>query len=208
MNRFNEGKACDAILRHIEAREVRTRQDLRWPEQEGHPAPIELTCSVGDRLYAFEHTGLEPFDGQIAIEAKHHLEPLRAMFVGKIPEAELYDLQIPAGATLKLKEGKIREIISVLAAWIASDGSKAQLAQPGQRGIPIEREVDGVVPFKVSLYRAALPGGPGLFWTTHVVDQLENSRDARIERACRAKYPKLEKWKQHDARTVLILEEK
>jgi hypothetical protein len=154
-----------------------------------------------------EHTGLEPFEGQIAIEAKRHFEPLRTMFIGKIPQGELYDLQIPAGATLKLKERKIREIIPVLAAWIASEGPRAQLAPPGRRGIPIEREANDAVPFKVSLYRAALPGGPGLFWTTHVVDQLENSRNTRIERACRAKYPKLEKWKQHGARTVLILEE-
>ena len=151
------------------------RQDVRSPEQEGDDAPIELTCSIGRQLFAFEHTGLEPFDGQIAIEAKRHLEPLRTMFLGKIPQGELYDLQIPAGATLKLKETKIREIVSVLAAWITREGPRAPLAQLGRKGTPIERQADGVVPFKVRLYRSELPG-PGQFWTTHLVDQLDNSR--------------------------------
>jgi hypothetical protein len=207
MNRFNEGKACDAIIRHLEAREGRSRMDVRLPEQEGDAAPIELACFIGSQLFAVEHTGLEPFDGQIAIEVKHHLEPLRTTFVGKIPDGELYDLQIPAGATLKLNERKVREIVSVLATWIANEGSRAQLAPPGRKGIPIERVADAVIPFTVRLYRSALPGSPGLFWTTHTVDQLANSRSARIERACRAKYPKLEKWKQRRARTVLIFEE-
>ena len=206
MKRFNEGKACDAVVRRIESREHSTRQNVRSPEQEGDIAPVELTCFIGGKLFAFEHTGLEPFDGQIAIEAKHHLEPLRTKFLGKIPGRELWDLQVPAGATLKLKEAKIREILCVLEAWISSEGPRIPLAPLGQKGTPVVREADTAVPFKVKLYRSAI-AGPGLFWTSHLVDQLENSRTARIERACRAKYPKLEKWKRRGARTVLILED-
>jgi len=78
MAKFNEGKVCDAIIRHIEAREGSQRQNLRSPEQEGHAAPVELTCSIDRQLYAFEHSGIEPFEGQIEIEAKAHFEPLRA----------------------------------------------------------------------------------------------------------------------------------
>jgi hypothetical protein len=85
MIRFNEGKACDAIICHIEAREGHIRQSLRFPEKEGHNAPIELACSIGGQLYAFEHTGIEPFEGHIEIEAKAHFQPLRTMFPGKIP---------------------------------------------------------------------------------------------------------------------------
>ena len=56
--RFNEGKACDAILRRLEAREGKTRRDVRFPEREGYSAPIELVCEIGDELYALEHTGI------------------------------------------------------------------------------------------------------------------------------------------------------
>jgi hypothetical protein len=206
MSRFHEGKACDAVVRRIESRERSARENVRSPEREGDVAPVELTCSIGGQLFAIEHTGLEPFEGQIAIEAKHHLEPLRAKFLGKIPKGELWDLQIPARATLKFKESKIRQIVSVLEAWICSEGPRVSLAPLGQKGTPIDREADSSIPFKVQLYRSAI-AGPGQFWTSHQVDQPENSRTARIERACRAKYPKLEKWKRRGARTVLVLEE-
>jgi hypothetical protein len=39
-----------------------------------------------------------------------------------------------------------------------------------------------------------------------VVDCLEDSRNDRIERACKRKFPKLAVWKTRGARTVLILE--
>jgi len=46
MNRFNEGKACDAIIRHLETREGGLRQDVRSPERAGHRAPVELSGSA------------------------------------------------------------------------------------------------------------------------------------------------------------------
>src|SRR6202030_3666064 len=54
---FNEGKACDAVLRHLEARERAERSNIRRPEEEHHVGPVELVCNVGSALYAFEHTG-------------------------------------------------------------------------------------------------------------------------------------------------------
>ena len=44
---FNEGKACDAILRRLEAREVRARRNVRFPERDQHLAPVELVCEIG-----------------------------------------------------------------------------------------------------------------------------------------------------------------
>ncbi|HYZ74748.1 MAG TPA: hypothetical protein VE641_16835 [Chthoniobacterales bacterium] len=40
MNRFYEGKASDAVIRIVEAREGDKRKNVRSPEQEGHPAPV------------------------------------------------------------------------------------------------------------------------------------------------------------------------
>jgi hypothetical protein len=67
-SRFNEGKACDAVIRWIEMRENALRQQLRFPEQEQHQHPVELTWLIGNRLFAFEHTGIEPFENQIRLE--------------------------------------------------------------------------------------------------------------------------------------------
>jgi len=54
MSTFNEGEACDAIIGHIEAREGHRRQNLRFPEKEGHNAPIELACSIRADLQSTE----------------------------------------------------------------------------------------------------------------------------------------------------------
>jgi hypothetical protein len=63
MLKFNEGKACDAIIRRLEQRENRVRAGLRSPEQEGHRFPVEIAVTLGNQLFALEHTGIEPFKG-------------------------------------------------------------------------------------------------------------------------------------------------
>ena len=89
ISRFNEGKACDAVIRRIEAREQSVREDLHSPEAVGHAAPVELVCSTGGRLFAFEHTGIEPFTDQIQMEidSRRLFEPIKNRFDGK-PRAE------------------------------------------------------------------------------------------------------------------------
>jgi hypothetical protein len=205
MNRFNEGKACDAVIRHIEARDGGRRQNLRSPEQEGDTAPIELTCFIGGRCFAFEHTGIEPFEGQIELETKAHFQPLRDIFSGKIPQGEYYDLHVPVGVTLALTKVQISRIISALGAWISREGPRLKLAPIGLKGTPVERAADAAVPFKVALYRCSLPG-PGRLSITHLVGSLDDLRTRRIHRACQQKFPKLAVWKARGARTVLILE--
>ena len=84
---YNEGRACDAVVRVLEAREGRNRDNVRLPEQEHHGAPIELVCNIGDRLFALEHTGIEPFSGhmQMEAEADRLFRPIEAMLAGKLP---------------------------------------------------------------------------------------------------------------------------
>jgi hypothetical protein len=206
MNRFNEGKACDAILRHIEAREGCTRQDLRWPEQEGHPAPIELIRSIGDQLYAFEHTGVEPFEGQIQIEATAHFNPLRAMFPHRISSNEYYELHVACGATLGLSRTQIGAMISALHHWISVVGPTLSVAPLGLKGTAAVRQADALIPFEVKLYRHGFPNPRCGLSLVHVVDNPDNLRIRRIRRACLKKFPKLADWKALGARTVLILE--
>jgi hypothetical protein len=207
MNRFNEGKAYDAIIRHLETREGGLRQDVRSPERAGHRAPVELTCMIGAHRFAFEHTGIEPFEGQIKLETQAYFHPLRDMFSGPIPPGEQYELQVPFGATLTLPKAQINSVISALGGWIRREGPKLTLAPIGRYGTPAVRQPDAIVPFKAALYRNSLPGAPGHLLVTHRVDELDDSRTARIERACRQKFPKLAVWKNGGMRTILILEE-
>jgi hypothetical protein len=176
MNRFNEGKACDAIIRHLETREGGLRQDVRSPERAGHRAPVELTCMIGAHRFAFEHTGIEPFEGQIELETQAHFHPLRDMFSGPIPPGEQYELQVPFGATLTLPKAQINSVISALGGWIRREGPKLTLAPIGRYGTPAVRQPDAIVPFKAALYRNSLPGAPGHLLVTHRVDELDDSR--------------------------------
>jgi len=94
---LNEGKACDAILRHLEGRQGAARSNLRWPEDENHAAPVELVCNIGDQLFAVEHTAIEPFAGllQLNNQADQHFRPMEEAVAGGVPHDELYELHLP-----------------------------------------------------------------------------------------------------------------
>ena len=117
---FHEGKACDAVIRVLEAREGESRRDLRSPEKDGDPAPIELTCRIGERLFAFEHTGIEPFAGHVKFEAEapRHLDPIRDMLAGKLPPSDVFELHMSAMAMQGKRKREIEQIQIALAAWI------------------------------------------------------------------------------------------
>jgi hypothetical protein len=65
----NEGKALDAVLRFIEARDNALRKDDGWsPDDPKDPDPdplrrVDYVCRL---LYAFEHTRIEPFPNHAA----------------------------------------------------------------------------------------------------------------------------------------------
>jgi hypothetical protein len=67
MLKFNEGKACDAIIRRLEQRENRVRTGLHSPEQEGHRFPVEIAVTLGNQLFALEHTGIEQLEAEVAL---------------------------------------------------------------------------------------------------------------------------------------------
>jgi hypothetical protein len=95
---FNEGKACDAVLRHLEAREGTARSKIRWPEEEHHAGPVELVCNIGSALYALEHTGIEPFEGLVQLnqEAERVFGPIEAAVSAVVPDGEVWRLSLPA----------------------------------------------------------------------------------------------------------------
>jgi len=117
---FHEGKACDAVIRVLEAREGESRRDVRSPEKDGDPAPIELTCRIGDRVFAFGHTGIEPFAGHVKFEAEaqRHFGPIRDLLAGKLAPHDVFELHMPAMATQGMRKRELEQIQSALATWI------------------------------------------------------------------------------------------
>jgi hypothetical protein len=209
---FHEGKACDAVIRALEAREGQSRREVRLPEQDGHPAPIELACWIGDHLFAFEHTGIEPFAGhvQLEAEAERHFRPIERMLAGKLPPTDVYELHIPAKATQGLRTRELQRMQTALANWVEATAPTIKAAPYGSYITPIQKVRPQGVPFDVSLHRflPAVPL-PGHFQIIHLVTgNLEEARKSRIREACAKKFPKLEMWRRDSgARTVLILED-
>jgi hypothetical protein len=219
MGRFNEGKACDAVIRRIEARENATRGATHSPESEGHPAPVELVCRIGERLYAFEHTGIEPFPRQIQmeVERKRLLGALDVELAGQLPEAEYFEFMYPADAATGIAAKEIPRIRDAVRRWILETAPNTPIGQYGDRYPTAElgSSVSGV-PFPVSLHRWAVIAGPlrGALMLRPVINDdilggdLESARTDRLREACRRKFPKLAVWKrEHGATTVLVLED-
>jgi hypothetical protein len=102
---YNEGKACDAVLRVLEEREGKHRENVRLPEQEGHAAPIELACRIGDRLFALEHTGIRTVPGHMQMEAEANslFRPIETLLAGKFPPHDTFELSIPLNALQGLR---------------------------------------------------------------------------------------------------------
>ncbi len=96
----HEGRACDAVLRHIEQREGAQRSNMRSPERSRHPAPIDLACEIAGRAYAFEHTGVEPFAGQISNDVffGQQMQRIADRIRPPVPANEHWELVIAADA--------------------------------------------------------------------------------------------------------------
>jgi hypothetical protein len=209
-DRSNEGKACDAVLRHIEAREHAMRCDLIFPEKTHSVGPVELVCTVGTRRFAFEHTRIEPFAGHIQLEAEaeRHFKPITDRVASQLPADSRFELEVPAGAMLGLSDRAARPIQDALVRSILATAPGLPTARPGRYILPIQKVTPPGVPFAVSLHRWPRDGFPFPFVIRHLVEgDVEAGRLQRIRDAYNRKVPKLLKWKSSGAQTILILEE-
>ncbi len=164
------------------------------------------------RLFAFEHTGIEPFAGHVKFEAEapRHLDPIRDMLAGKLPPNDVFELHMPAMAMQGKRKREIEQIQIALAAWIEATAPTIKAVPYASYARSVQEVTPPGVPFEVSLHRF-LPAAPvpGHFQIKHQIrGNLEEAREDRLREACAKKFPKLEAWRQKTgARTVLILED-
>lgn len=207
---FNEGKACDAVLRRIELLSGAMRTSLRWPEREHHAAPVELVCNIGGQQFAVEHTGIEPFEGfmRLQSDALTHFRPLEARVARGIPDEEFVQLDMPLKATEGLRGNKLKKVQDALAAYVLATVPTLPIAAAGRFANHVHRARPVGVPFEIALHRWPRDRHAKKFdIVQNVSSDLEAGRRERIERGCRKKYPKLAAWKASGARTILVLED-
>ena len=217
--RYNEGKAIDAVLRRIEVREALSRLDDGWsPDDQQDPDEdrrVDYVCTVGRQLYAFEHTGIEPFDNQIEMEIHNRnlFAPVMTRFDSAALVGEHWQLHTPVEASVGLKGAKIKQVQTSLIAWIQANATTLPVTRFGDRyPYSAQRESAPGVPFRFALYRWSVPQRSklrGVFWLREFnSSDLEKARRARLARVCDDKFGKLAKWKRDEgAHSVLIMEE-
>jgi hypothetical protein len=77
-------------------------------------AGIPCRCNDGDEMDA---------------EAEKHIRPIEAMLAGKLPPAETFELNMPAGATQGMLLREVRRIQEALVAWIVETAPKLPIAR-------------------------------------------------------------------------------
>jgi hypothetical protein len=209
---FNEGKVCDAVVRRLEEREQSLRTNIRSPELQGHKFPVELAFNLRTQLFALEHTGIEPFDGHMELEAQTEklFAPIKEGLKDSLGTEALFELYLPVHALRGRKPKELSEIQKTIIEWVkATAPTIPKRPWPDRRGERIGPVKVAGVPFDLVLIRFEPPSVPGRhFEMRHTVENLEKQRSDRIQAAIDKKFPKLASWKTNEnARTVLVLEE-
>ena len=217
MNKKNEGKCCDAVLRVLECQFDAKRADLHAPDKGDRTNQRADVCvALGKKRYVLEHTRIEPFEEAIAtgMFLDDFMKPIKVGLSGPLPGRAIYSLLLPQDPRLSpdMKDHK-HAVQAELAAFVSAEArllhQQALTVRVG-KFVQTEREIPALG-YPAVLQCASL-GGPsetesGVFGAVRIVDpSLEEQRFRRISRALAEKCPKLQRSKERGARTVLVLE--
>ncbi len=217
MLRFHQPEACEGIIQYLERREGKKRHDVQLRDIGGHTSPnarVELTFRLGGRLYALEHTGIEPFDGFMKHQNRSHdlfrpLETGAAQALGKfLAPGVVIEMHIPVDAFAGRKIREIGALQAILIEHVRVTAPTLPVRRYGDcRGTLVRAQPSGL-PFEVALVRFDGPHKlPGRFQLKHLAGSGQQ-RTPRIQRACEDKFPKLAVWRRSEnAHTVLVLED-
>jgi len=208
----NEGRCCDAVLRLLEAECSAPRRDVvrDTPERRG----IDVTCCVGGRHYALEHTLIEPFPGNQRDDVlfKRVFEPTFMAATMDVLKPHLaYTLNVDVYAFRDLTSKQLTETSVALLAWTRAVAP--HLPEPPASG-SLETHVFGKqpeVPVRVRLAcRRSRALGGQLLPERFAPEPLEDLRRKRLLQALTTKGPRLHAARRagEDTRTVLIVENK
>lgn len=215
----NERKACDAVARAIEVLNETERTNAYSPEDTKEPGQVEYAFEIGKTVFAVEHTVVEAFGGQI--QADTHFAkfgtPITDALDGKLPPPGVYYLNFRINPSAGMKPKHIEKAQSAIIAWIEKTASELHEECPNQpsknakpfghknsRGANIEGVELGLV--RETHWAISNRHSGRLFATRIAPKDYESLRLERLGEALEDKLPKLQKWKDKGARSVLILE--
>jgi hypothetical protein len=215
----NERRACDAVVRALEAHGGIKRAGAYSPEDEKIGPPVEYVFELRAQKHAVEHTVIEAFPGQIRANTDFasFVSPIEAALHGNLPPPGKFDLIFDIDPTQGLTAKMIAKAQAGITLWVAKNALDLHAEQPTQpdrrqslRGYQNERKdiVEGV---RIHLIRETgwwmpEPAKGRLFITRFAPPNYETLRLNRIKTAMKKKLPKLEKWKADGTRTILVLE--
>jgi hypothetical protein len=202
-----EGKVCDAILRLLEARAGAKREKLWHPEATADNE-VELTFELAGRFYAMEHTTIEPFEDfmRLNAQAEQHFEPIRRA-CDNLGGGDVLELELPARclqdldkATRATAQGALIKHIQTIAATLPRRRYSDYIG--ADKPVTIAD-----VPFAFRVFRFENLGIEPRLQIKHIAPDLEKERPERMARACEDKFPKLHRWKDKGATTILVFED-
>jgi hypothetical protein len=214
----NERKACDAVVRSLEALAGTRRSNPHSPEDEGLGPPVEYVFDLGQQTYAVEHTIVEAFEGQINsnVHFERFVTPITDAFDGRLPKPGLYHVSFAIHPTMGMKPKAVAAAQTELITWIQA--AAIELHEEFPRAEPKERNIRGRRNSRstsVGGVNVLLSREVGWFVPEHAQGRLlpsriapkdyESLRPQRLNSAM-ARLPKLQKWKDEGARSVLVLE--
>jgi len=164
MLKFHQKETCEGIIQRLEAREGKTRRDLRERDEGSHMASSDARVEMTfDQLYALEHTGIEPFDGFTELQntASRRVEPFRAHITRELSSlfaaGVMLVMDLPADAFV----GSTNQVAAIQSALVTYVRTTARTLPSGKnyRAEPVTSQPQSV-PFSVTLSR--FDGFPGL----------------------------------------------
>ncbi|MDF2366308.1 hypothetical protein [Sneathiella sp.] len=218
----NEGKACDAVVRFLEKETGENRANLKRPEKTNEDPPVELRLDLGPKNYAFEHTRIEAFSGQIQGEKEfgQFILPIRDELSGNLPGSAVYYLNFPTNARPNIKARHLEGMKRDFTEWVLDAARRLNERYP--EGPSREKSPFGVTDtlrerprgfnYEVVMtrrehWRIADRQRGKLLVSRYAPEDVEIHRAKRLGIALDNKCPKLHLCAAEGARTVLILED-
>jgi hypothetical protein len=116
---------------------------------------VDYVCSVGESLYAFEHTGIEPFHD--FIQRGIHNQALFSAVVNHFdntrPDAQYWRLYVPFEASASVKTVQVKRVGAALIAWIEQNAAAVPVVIYGNRFRDVLAQTAAGIPFPFSLHR-------------------------------------------------------
>jgi hypothetical protein len=141
-------------------------------------------------------------------DAITHFRPLEDRIAPSIPQSEYVELHMPLKATEGLRGKELAKVQNALAEYVLATAPTLPIAREGRYAEVIHRAQPPGVPFEITMHKWPRSWHAAGFAIVQTLSgDKEAMRRARIERACKKKYPKLAAWQSKGARTIMVLED-